>query len=183
MVDPLILRERQHVVRAVHRRRRRVDEMANAGMPAAFQHVAERDQIVANVRVRRDQRMANAGLRGEMHDGGWRLRAKQLRAGVGDRQVGARKREVRVSRERSRPRLLQGDVVIRIEVVDADDVGAAFAERARDVHADEAGGTGHDNALARERGGRREAIRAFAHGSRPAAPNARHARARGASRA
>ena len=39
------------------------------------------------------------------------------------------------------------DVVVRIEVVDADDVGARVEQRARDVHADEAGRAGDEHCL------------------------------------
>src|SRR6185312_7975305 len=42
--------------------------MANRMMPAPFEHMAERDEVVAHVGAGIDQRMANAGLRRQMHD-------------------------------------------------------------------------------------------------------------------
>ena len=52
MVDALVLGERQRVIRAVHRRARRIDEMRDPRVPAAFEHVAERVDVVAQVRGR-----------------------------------------------------------------------------------------------------------------------------------
>ncbi len=46
MVDALVLGERQRVVGAVDARARRVDEMRDARVAAAFEHVAERDEVV-----------------------------------------------------------------------------------------------------------------------------------------
>jgi hypothetical protein len=47
MVDVLVLGERHRVVGAVHARARRVDEVRDARVPAAFDHVAEGRELLA----------------------------------------------------------------------------------------------------------------------------------------
>ena len=68
MIDIVGVRERQLGVGAIDRRRRRKDQMLAAVVPAAFQHVEEALQVGVDIGVRIAERMAHAGLRGEMHD-------------------------------------------------------------------------------------------------------------------
>jgi len=139
VVDALVLAERQPVVRAVHRRRRRVGEVRDAGVPATFEHVTERDDIVAVVRARVDQRVAHARLRREMEHVRETAAREQRRGGLGFREIVAAQREGRIAGERGDARLLEPHVVVRIEAVNAGDARACRAQRACAVHADEPG--------------------------------------------
>ena len=66
MVDVLLFRERQLVIGAVHARARRIDEVRDLRVAAAFDDVAERRQVVGEIRAGIDERMADAGLRRQM---------------------------------------------------------------------------------------------------------------------
>ena len=63
MIDVLVHGERHLRVRAVHRAGRGVDEVLDAVVPAAFEHVREADDVAVDVGVRILQRVAHAGLR------------------------------------------------------------------------------------------------------------------------
>ena len=96
--------------------------MPAAVVPAAFEHVEEAGQVGVDIGVRIDQRMAHAGLRGEMHDTG---EADAPRTAPPCRSRSARssltKAKAGQLREFGEPRLLERRIVIGIEVVDADD--------------------------------------------------------------
>ena len=79
MIDVVGGAKRQPGVGAIDRRGRRIDQMPAAVMAAAFQHVDEALQVGIHVGVRIGQRMAHAGLRGEMDDVGKLVRRKQRR--------------------------------------------------------------------------------------------------------
>ena len=145
MVDALVLGKRQGVIRTVHRRTRRIYEMGYARMTAAFEHMTEGVDVVAQVGGRVRQRMANARLRGEMDDMRECAVAKQPGRGFRLGEVHARQREAGQVRKRGHPRFLQCHVVIGIEVVDAGDARALGERRARGVHADKAGRAGHED--------------------------------------
>jgi hypothetical protein len=127
--------------------------MPDARVPAALQHVTERHQVVAHVRVRVDERVAHARLCGQMHDAVEAVRKERVARGPVS-EIDALEREAGASRERLDARLLERDVVVRVEAVDPRHVGAGVEQCARDVHADEAGCTGHEHAApgARRRG-------------------------------
>ena len=132
MVDGLVLGERQHVIRAVDRRRRRIDEVRDAACRQPSSTWPNAIDVVAQVGVRIDERIAHARLRGEVHDrreGPPREQCAAHAARVGE--IDALEREARIGRERRDARLLQRDVVVRIEIVDAVDV----ARRHRAVRA------------------------------------------------
>ena len=148
MVDALVLGERQRVVRAVHRRARRVDEMRDARVAAALEHVAERVDVVAHVGVR--------DAISEWRTPGCAARCTHVREAAVAKQARGRVARRRGRRARTRSparlrasasaRLLQRDVVVRIEVVDARHARAARrAARCARVHADEAGGAGDED--------------------------------------
>src|SRR5690606_27797744 len=60
-------------------------------------------------------------------------------------QVGLHVGVARMVLEARQPRLLQGDVVVVVEVVEADDLVAARQQHLRDMTADEAGSAGDEN--------------------------------------
>ena len=70
MVDIVVHGKRHVGIGAVDRRRRRIEQMPAAVVPAAFEDIGEADQIGIHIGVRIDQRIAHAGLRGEMDDMG-----------------------------------------------------------------------------------------------------------------
>ena len=142
MVGGLRGAERRLGIGAVDRGGRCVDEMPARLVAAAFEHVEEAGDIRLDIGVRIDQRMPHSRLRGEMH---------HLRKPPGGEQRGhfrpigdvePLEAEAREGGELFQPRLLEPHVVVRIEIVDADDGSAAFEQTTRHVKADEARGPG-----------------------------------------
>ena len=97
------------------------------------------------VKHRTDDRATHAGLRGEI-DHSLRLvfgeyafyRCAVFKAGFDEMEPIAR-------HELREPGLLQGHVVVGVEVVDASDSKARVEQRVRDMEADEAGGAGEED--------------------------------------
>lgn len=114
-------------------------------MAAAFEHMAERVDVVAQVGGRVRERMAHARLGRQMHDVGEAALAEQAGGGVRIGQVHPLEREVRGALQRGEARLLERDVVVRVEVVHARDARAAREQRPRGMHADEACGAGYED--------------------------------------
>ena len=168
VVDVLIFGEGQDVVCAIHAGAGRVDEVRDLTVAAALEDVAERRQVVGDVGLGVDQRIAHAGLRREMDDAteaaGFEKLSRRARVG----KVETFEPEFRQPLKAGDPRLFQLDVVIGIEIVDARDDRAFGAQALRHVHSDKPGGAGHQHAQARER----QRI----HGARPCAPRSASAR-------
>ena len=119
--------------------------MLDAVVAAAFEQVGEADDVGLHVGVRILQRVAHAGLRGEVDDGVEVALLEQVlhHHAVGD--VVLEEAEVGVGLELFQPRQLQGRVVVVVEVVDADDFVAALQQDLCDVHADKPGGAGEQD--------------------------------------
>ena len=118
--------------------------MFGATVTTALEHGAEGIDVVAQVRRGVDQRIAHARLRGHVRDVGDLCAAKQS---SGRGRVGKIER-LAVNADLlqpGRPRALERDIVIRVEAVDGDHLGAVFPQPVRKVHADEAGRTGHED--------------------------------------
>ncbi len=94
--------------------------MAACRLAAAFEHIEEADQIGVDVGVRIDQRIANAGLGGEMHDVGKPVRREQRGHRVAVCEIGLLEAKLRERRKLREPRLLQSRIVVGVEVVEAD---------------------------------------------------------------
>lgn len=137
-----MLRERHVGIGAVHRTGGRKHQMPHAVMPAALEDVQEAGDIAVHVHMRIGGGVAHAGLRGQMHDTIGLVRREQVfnRLAVG--QVGGDVGVGRMVLEAREPRLLQGHVVVVVEVVEADDFVTAGQEDLGYVGADEARSSG-----------------------------------------
>ena len=100
-----------------------------------------------DVGVRVDQRVAHAGLRGEVDDAIEAFSA--AKSAIDGRAVGdvelARSESPRASSSCVSRASLSVDVVVVVQVVEPDDGVAALEQAPRDVHADEAGGAGDED--------------------------------------
>src|SRR3990172_7298012 len=115
-----------------------------SGLPAAtaFQDVPESDQVGVYVGVGVLDRVAYACLGREMHDGVEGVVPKQIRDARAVHDVEFLKREPRVPGQPGKPRLLERDVIVIVEIVDAVNGIAAVEQLVRQGRADEAGGAG-----------------------------------------
>src|SRR6185437_1643189 len=125
--------------------------MRDAAMAAAFEDVPECDEIVAQVGLGALERMAYAGLRRQVDDSVEAPALEQRRAGGGIGEIDLLESKAGTSGELCDARTLQRDVVVRIEIVDAGDARTRREERARGVHADESGRSGHQHTSGRRR--------------------------------
>ena len=120
--------------------------MFDAAMAARFEHVEEADDIALDVGVRVLQRVAHAGLRGEIDhavgleavEGGFQRRAVFQRA-FDEREPG-------LGRQQREACVLQRRVVVIVEVVVAQHFVAACQQAVAEGGADEAGGAGDEDA-------------------------------------
>ena len=114
--------------------------MLDTVMAAAFQNVQGADDVAFDVGMRVLERVTHAGLRGEVDD----LLETFLREQRFHRravlEIDAHHRERVVVIEKRSARLLQRDVVVVVEVIEAHDRVAALQELLRGVKADEPGG-------------------------------------------
>src|SRR5689334_558981 len=122
--------------------------MRNARVPATLEHMSERDEVVADIRIGIDERIADTRLCSEVDDVREHVLRKQPLARRGLGEIHGRECELRSRREFSEPRLLQLHIVVRIKVIDTSYTNPRIAQSARDVHADETCRTGDENMLA-----------------------------------
>ena len=145
VIDRMVLAERQPGVGAVDAGAAGVGQMLDLPMPAQFQHVEEGDQVGLGVGVRVVDRVAHAGLRGQVQHALWLPVAQ---GGLHARQVGQvllDEAEVGVAGQLREPVALELDVVVGRQIVDADHLVAAFEQAQCGVHADETGTAGEQN--------------------------------------
>ena len=120
--------------------------MLDLAVTTALEDVHEPDEIARCVRVRILERVPDAGLRSEVDHPGRSLRLEQSGDRLLVREVDLRKAKPLEAGELAQPRLLESDVVVRVQVVHADDTAPALEEPPRDVHSDEARAAGHEDA-------------------------------------
>ena len=121
--------------------------MAAAMVAATFQDIEKAGEIGVRIGVRIDQRMPHACLRGEMDRVRKAILAKQRRGGCAIRQIQLYEFEILGARELGQPRFLQLRIVIRRQIIHADDVAAVRHQTARDVKTDKAGSAGDKNGI------------------------------------
>src|ERR1700756_3277606 len=94
--------------------------MARGRLPAALEDVEEAGEVRVRVGVRIDQRMADPGLSGEMHDVGKAMPCEQRRhAGAGG-EVELDETEGAFLRQHGETRLLERRIVVGFEIVEPD---------------------------------------------------------------
>ncbi len=131
---------------AIDRARGRVDQVLESlGVAASLQHRQMPGEIGPLVGEGVVDRVAHAGLRREMHHPPGAGGAHQGRKGLSLCDVHALQLEARAVQQRLDPRLLQGRVVIGIEVVHPQDLFAAIQQPLADEAADEPCGAGDDD--------------------------------------
>ena len=108
------------------------------------QHVHEPHQVAVHVRVRVLQRVAHAGLRGQVHHHLGPLVGEQARHPVAVRQLHPLEAEAVAPLQPRQPRLLEARVVVGVHVVDPQHLVAARQQAFGEVVADEAGGAGDE---------------------------------------
>ena len=101
--------------------------------------------LLSHVGLRIVQRIAHAGLRGQMHDPVEALGGEQRRTRLRVADIEAVEGKARMRLQPREACLLELGIVIVVEVVDADDLVIALEQPLRDMHADEAGSSGDQN--------------------------------------
>jgi hypothetical protein len=99
--------------------------------------------------MRIDQRIAHAGLGGQMHHGGETVFGKERRHAGAVGEIEFRETEAFELGQLREARILQRRIVIGVEIVEADDGAAGFQQPPRDVKADETGGAGDEDGVTR----------------------------------
>ena len=138
-------RVRQFRTGSIDRTRRRIDEVRDCIVAAARQYVHHADDVTLNVAIRILQRIANAGLRTQVHDPLEFFSGEQRRhlIAVCQIQMDEPKRWARL--QPREPRLFERNVVIVIEIVEPDDLIGAIEQALRGCRSDETGRAGDEN--------------------------------------
>ena len=119
--------------------------MLNRVLAAAFEDVHEADQIAVDVGVGVEQRVAHTGLGRQVNHALETFSGEQRghRRPVGDVHLDEAK--IALPRQAGQAGVLEANVVIVVEVVDADHRVTTAQEGQRRVHADETGGAGEED--------------------------------------
>src|SRR5689334_888851 len=131
-------------VRAVDGARRREHQMLDAVMAAAFEHRQRALHVAVEVRERRLDAVAHAGLRAEVDDAREFLGGEQLRHSLAVGEIELHELEIALALQHLEPRMLQRDVVVLVEIVEAHDLVAALEQELRGVKTDESSGSGDE---------------------------------------
>src|SRR6266480_8087728 len=111
--------------------------MLDGGVPAAFENVQKTDDIAIDVGVGILERMAHTRLSRQMYDPIWRFALEHFFDSCPVGNVGLDEAETLVPGQPRQSRLLQGNVVVVVEVVQAQNIVAAREQPLRDMHPDE----------------------------------------------
>src|SRR3954447_505086 len=121
--------------------------MTTTVVPATLQHVEKALEIGIGVSVRLLDRIADAGLRGEMHHAGKPMPRKQRRNRLAIGKIGLHEGEAAIGPQELQACPFQRRIVIAVEIVESDNGPALGQELPGDLKADEAGGTRDQNRL------------------------------------
>jgi hypothetical protein len=113
--------------------------MLHTVVPATLEHRHRALQVAVDVGERRFDAVAHAGLRAEMDHALGLLVREHLGDAVAIGEVELHELEFRVRLEQAQARVLQRDVVVRIEVVEPDDLVTALEQKFRSMEAYEPG--------------------------------------------
>jgi hypothetical protein len=147
MIDIVRGTKRHTGIGAVDRGGRGINKVPACVVPAAFEHVEEAREIGVGIGVGIDQGMAHAGLRREMHDVRKAVDCEQPRHGLAVGNVDPFEPKGGKRLERRDPCLLQGRIVVGVEIVDTHHIMPIRQQPPGNVHADEAGRSGDENGL------------------------------------
>jgi len=145
VVHRVVHREGHLGVGPVHAGAAGVHQVFHPVLPASLQHVANAHQVALQVGPGVLQRVAHPGLRGQVDHALRPVAGKQRVQARGIGNVAFGEGKARVGAELCQPGMLQARVVVRVEVVDADDLIAALQQLLGHVHADEAGAAGDED--------------------------------------
>lgn len=119
--------------------------MADTVVPAAFEHVERSGDVAADVSVRVLQRIAHTRLRTEMHHALESFPCKKLGHRLEVGEIDFHETKVTVLFQSCEARPFERDIVVFIQIVEADHCIAAFDKFQRGVISDESGRTGDEN--------------------------------------
>ena len=111
--------------------------MLDAGVPAAFENVQETDDIAIDVGVGILERMAHTRLSRQMYDPIGRFALEHVVDSCPVGNVDLDEAEAVALSQPRQSRLLQGNVVVVVEVVQPQNIVAAREQPLRDMHPDE----------------------------------------------
>ena len=113
--------------------------------PAGFDDMEKAHEVGADEVLRRLQGLAHPRLRRQMgHEAGL-VGLEQQPHRLPIRKITPREGEAGKLPKLGEPRLLQGDVIIGVEIVEADDAAARLQQAARQMKADEPGRARHQD--------------------------------------
>lgn len=128
-------------VSAVHAGAAGIYEVLHAVVAAGFEHVAKADEVALDVGLRVGERVAHAGLRGQVNDALGLLSSKDGHQACCVCHVGFDEAELLPGAQLLQPGFFEGGIVVVVEVVQANDFVAACQQYECCVHANKAGRT------------------------------------------
>ena len=140
MIHAIVLGKWQLLVATINAGAGSIDQVLNTIVPATFQNVHEPRDIGLNVGVRILKRVANTCLRSQVHNALGPLLSKNLLYGAYVCDIRFKETEAPSSLKAIQARLFERDIVIIIEIVDAQNFVPAINKPMRDMRADEASG-------------------------------------------
>ena len=142
VIHPVRGLERHLLVEAINRAGGGVDQVLHPVMAAPLQHREGAVEIAVGVGEGVVQRIAHPGLGPQVDHPIEPLAGKERRHGCAIGEVHPLEAKTGQWQQQGQPRLLQADLVVVVEVVQANHLMAVAAEPLRHMEADEAGGAG-----------------------------------------
>src|SRR5262249_4181342 len=125
--------------------------MSGLAMAAAFENVEEAGEIGVEISVRVLQRVANAGLGGEMHHRAEIAVAKKALDVSAFGEIDFMEGKFVEFAQDVQPRLLQRRIVIIVDIIETDDRLATLKEAARQRKTDKSRSAGNQDGILRHR--------------------------------